>query len=173
MSAGKVSLRESFPQSLKTFAYGSPCSETVVSEGAMSVQAISWVIEKSEQSLGSLLVLIMIANHARSDGTGAWPSLATLSRECRMSERQVRYCLRKLERSGELQTQIGCGPYGTNMYSLPKMVGAKTAPSPAKSRSKGGNSQQETVSENAPNPSFVTVPKDKEELFQLIDDYHK
>ncbi len=139
--------------------------------GALSVQAISWVIENSKHSLGSFIVLFMIANHARDDGTGAWPSIATLARESRMSERQVRYCLRRLERSGELQTQIACGPYGTNMYSLPQMRGAKFAPRGAGQGVRGGNLAYESIPESAPNPS-LTVPKDKEELFQLIHDYH-
>jgi hypothetical protein len=95
---------------------------------SVSVQAISWVLEHSKSELGSRLVLISIANAALDDGTGAWPSVATLAQKSKLSERQVRYCLRKLEEAGELQTQIKSGPYGTNMYSLPKMGGAKSAP---------------------------------------------
>lgn len=82
---------------------------------------MSWVIDQSEHNLGSLLVLLMIANHARSDGTGAWPSIATIAKEARLSETQTHRCIKKLKRSGELSVEVGAGPKGTNLYSLPKM----------------------------------------------------
>jgi hypothetical protein len=89
----------------------------------MSVQAMSWVIENSIHKSGDLVVLLMIANHARSDGGGSWPSIETLARESRMQRRQVQRCVRRLELSGELVTTRGGGPGGANMYSLP-MVGS-------------------------------------------------
>lgn len=92
----------------------------------MSVQAVSWVIECSRHRGGALVVLIMIANHARSDGTGAWPSIDTLGREARMHPRNVIRLIPKLVRSGELTVENGAGPRGTNLYSLP-MVKASTA----------------------------------------------
>lgn len=85
----------------------------------MSVQAISWVIEHSRHKGSRLVLLMMIANHAHSDGTGAWPSIETLARESRMSLRHVFRLLPKLERSGELKIAVGAGPHGTNLYSLP------------------------------------------------------
>lgn len=129
--------------------------------GRLSVQAISWVIDHSQHKLGNLVVLLMVANHARSDGTGAWPSLSTLARECRMSERGVRYCLRILEKSGELLTNRGAGPHGCNLYSLP---GANFAGVGGKIMQRGGQNNVKRVSKIAPEPSFnrpLTV-KDKE-----------
>ena len=123
----------------------------------MSVQAMSWVIANSKHSLGNLVVLLMVANHARSDGTGAWPSIATLAKECRMSERGVRYCLRELEESGELRTEIGEGPHGTNMYSLP-MVGGQILPQGGKAiAGEGGKAI-------APDPSF-NRPKENSYIY--------
>lgn len=90
-------------------------------EGLISVQAMSWVIDQSEHKLGSLIVLLIIANHAKSDGTGAWPSIATIAREARLSESQTHRCIRTLQRSGELLVEVACGPRGTNLYHLPKM----------------------------------------------------
>lgn len=84
----------------------------------LSVQAISWVIDESKHKLGNLVVLLMIANHAKSDGSGAWPSVPTLARESRMSERQVQRCIRLLEKSGELQVSNGTGPHGCNVYAI-------------------------------------------------------
>src|SRR5277367_5324791 len=62
----------------------------------LSWQAASFVTEHSKHKGSYLLTLIMIANHAHADGTGAWPSIATLAKETRMSERGVQYCLQKL-----------------------------------------------------------------------------
>jgi hypothetical protein len=41
-----------------------------------------------------------LANHAGPDGTGAFPSLATLVRYTGLSERTVRTCLDRLETEG-------------------------------------------------------------------------
>ena len=144
--------------------------------GALSVQAISWVLTHSKSKLGARLVLLSIANHARDDGTGAWPSIATLTKESLMSEREVRYCLRSLERCGELQTQIRCGPYGTNMYSLPQMVGAKSAPcrdeGGAICNTNRGNLLHKEGQWVAPNPS-LTVLKDKDMVSLAIMESHQ
>jgi hypothetical protein len=81
---------------------------------------MSWVIEHSKHKGNAFVVLLMIANHARSDGSGAWPSVKTLAKEARISPRAVQYTVRRLERSGELLTEVGHGPSGSNLYSLPK-----------------------------------------------------
>jgi hypothetical protein len=83
-------------------------------------------------------VLLMIANHAHSDGTGAYPGMKTLAREARIDERQARRCVRELERSGELLTrqpgeqtvQESAATGGSNLYSLPGVRGGKITPLP-------------------------------------------
>jgi hypothetical protein len=52
------------------------------------------------------------------------------------------------------------------------MVGAKSAPPGAVSDIQRGKIMQDEGQSSAPEPS-LTVSKDKEELFRLIDDYHK
>jgi hypothetical protein len=92
---------------------------------------MSWVIEHSQHKGNAFVVLLMIANHARSDGSGAWPSVKTLAGEARISPRAVQYTIRRLERSGELETGVSLGPGGSNLYSLPKYAKsayAKLAP---------------------------------------------
>ncbi|HEX7325330.1 MAG TPA: helix-turn-helix domain-containing protein [Rhodanobacteraceae bacterium] len=84
----------------------------------MSVQALSYVLEHCEARLGDRLVMIAVANHADDHGSRAYPSVPTLAREARMSERQVRRSLRRLERAGELGTQGQGGPHGTNVYCI-------------------------------------------------------
>jgi hypothetical protein len=92
----------------------------------VSVQAMSWVIEKSEQKGSNLLVLLMIANHADSTGENAYPSVETLAAESRLSERGVRYILQKLKgkpgTAQELVIEPNAGPYGCHRYSLPGVV---------------------------------------------------
>lgn len=91
------------------------------------MQAIAWVLECSESRLGARCVLISIANHAKADGTGSWPSVPTIAREARVSEREVQYATAELRRIGELIIQTSAGPRGSNLYSLPKMAGANFA----------------------------------------------
>ena len=143
---------------------------TSIARGHMSVQAISWVLEHSESRLGARHVLISIANNAKSDGTGAWPSVSTISHEARLSEREVRYALRELEKSRELLTDHGGGPRGCNMYSLPMMgqtlQGQKRTVG-GQNTTAGGQNRANIVSDFAPEPSFepsrtVKEPKTKE-----------
>jgi Helix-turn-helix domain len=68
----------------------------------MSLEAMTWVIKHSKQKASSRFVLMMIANHAHADGTGSYPRVGTLAKECGMSERQVKRTLPELEASGEL-----------------------------------------------------------------------
>jgi hypothetical protein len=118
--------------------------------GRLSVQAISWVIEHSHHKGNSFVVLLMIANHARSDGTGAWPSIPTLAKESRIAERTVQRIIHRLTRwqhnfKPELIIGRGKGPRGTNLYTLP---GVKLSP-PLVS-----DSVTPLVSRMSPEPSF-------------------
>jgi hypothetical protein len=128
----------------------------------MSVQAMSWVIEKSRHKSGELVVLLMIANHAHADGRGSWPSTATLAAESRMTRRQVQRCIRRLELSGELATGRNAGPGGANLYSLPLMArdadfhrGVKMSQEGGVIRdARGRNPKQEGATPMSPEPSL-------------------
>jgi helix-turn-helix protein len=136
----------------------------------MSVQAISWVIDHSKHKGNPLVVLLMIANHARSDGTGAWPSVHTLAKESRLSDRTVQRCIATLSKSKELHVSKAAGPYGANLYSI---RGVKLSPGGVNSGERG--CQGESLGGDravSPNPS-LTVLEDKEEIIQLIQDYHQ
>ena len=62
---------------------------------------ISAVWERSKQHGGYLLVLLALADFADDQGC-AWPSVATLSRKARLSERQTRRALRHRIKEGEI-----------------------------------------------------------------------
>jgi hypothetical protein len=74
----------------------------------VSVEAISWALNLArvpadrggQPSSACKFVLVGLANHAGPDGTGAFPSVATLVRYTGLSERTVRTCVDRLEASG-------------------------------------------------------------------------
>lgn len=72
----------------------------------MSIESIVWAlndapIPRDRRDASSLAsVLIGLANHADPDGRNAFPSVATLVRYTRLSERTVHYALRTLEELG-------------------------------------------------------------------------
>ncbi|MBP2323809.1 hypothetical protein JOF56_004194 [Kibdelosporangium banguiense] len=69
----------------------------------MSIEAIRWAlnaapIPRDRRDASSLAVVLLgLANHADPDGRNAFPSLATLARYTRLSERSIRYALRTLQ----------------------------------------------------------------------------
>lgn len=50
-------------------------------------------------------VLVFIAECADPDGTNAWPSVETIAKHCKCSERAVQYALRALVAAGELTVE--------------------------------------------------------------------
>jgi hypothetical protein len=74
----------------------------------VSVEAISWALNLApvpadrgrQPSSACKFVLVGLANHAGPDGTGAFPSVATLVRYTGLSERTVRTCLDRLAAAG-------------------------------------------------------------------------
>jgi len=70
----------------------------------VSVEAIFWALNLApvpadrggQLSSACKFVLVGLANHAGPDGTGAFPSVATLVRYTGLAERTVRTCLDRL-----------------------------------------------------------------------------
>jgi hypothetical protein len=90
----------------------------------MSIKIQSRVWETSKQSGGSLLVLLALADFANDDGY-SFPSVGTLARKSRLTERQVQRVLSKLVGDGELLVfpksgakQQGDGGGFTNQYKI-------------------------------------------------------
>lgn len=94
----------------------------------MSVHVLSWVLKHSPvDTPGHRLVLLVLADHANDDGTGAWPSVKTIANEAKQSERNVQYALRALEGEGHIR-KAGRSPYGTTIYDVQTRGGANLAP---------------------------------------------
>ena len=84
----------------------------------MSVRVSNWVWENSGQSASSLLVLLALADHAHDNGSGAYPSMATLARKVRMSPRQVRRIVHAIAQDGEIIIDERRGRGHANLYSF-------------------------------------------------------
>jgi hypothetical protein len=77
----------------------------------LSVEAITWALNLAPVPVDAggvpsstcAIVLIGLANHAGPDGRAAFPSVQTLVRYTRLSERTVRYCLDRLEKDGVMR----------------------------------------------------------------------
>ncbi len=93
----------------------------------MSVHVTSWVLSHSDERLGRRLVLLVLADHANEDGTGAYPSVETIAREARLSVSQAKRCLRDLRESGAIEP-TGTMPAGNVIYSVLMTGGAHIAP---------------------------------------------
>ena len=84
---------------------GRPGAPAAAGRRPVSVEAISWALNLApvpadrggQPSTACKFVLAGLANHAGPDGTGAFPSVATLVRYTGLSERTVRTCLDRLE----------------------------------------------------------------------------
>ena len=111
----------------------------------MSVHVLSWVLRCSEETLGRRLVLLVLADHAKDDGTAAWPSVATIGREARMSRRSVQEALRRLQMSGAI-APTGVSRAGTTIYSVVMEGGAESA--------RGAEEDEEGARLASPDPSL-------------------
>ena len=128
----------------------------------MSIKVMEWVWEHSPAKGSALLVLLAIADHANADGTGAWPSLESLSNKTRLSERSVRYILRDLEGLGCITTERQQGPYGVNAYTVnlegAKIAGGNPAPKGGQPSAGGGATHcPQTVLEPSLEPTTTTA----------------
>lgn len=102
----------------------------------MSVAALSWVLEHSDARLADRLVLLSLADHAKSDGTGAWPSIDTIARHSRVSRRAALYSLQSLEAQGAI-VRTGKSRAGTVIWTVVMAV-QQTLGSAVEDPSEGG-----------------------------------
>lgn len=83
----------------------------------MSVYASAYVWEHSSQTGAALLLLLAIADIADKTGR-CFPSVPTLARYTRMSERQTQRLVGKLVKSQEVKILRNAGPKGTHVYQI-------------------------------------------------------
>lgn len=83
----------------------------------MSIRVMAKIWKSSQARGGELLVLLAIADFADDDGI-AYPSVSTLGKKARLSERQVQRAIRRLTALGELAVETGKGPHGCHLYRV-------------------------------------------------------
>ena len=81
---------------------------------------MNWVWGSSPTSGNERLVLLALADAcSRDDGTGCWPSAATIARKANISDRTVRRVIARLEAEGHVLVHRGGGRAGsTNSYTV-------------------------------------------------------
>lgn len=76
----------------------------------MSIAVMTWVWTTSPTSSNERLVLLALADAcSRDDGTGCWPSVATIARKAAVSDRAVRRVIARLQADGHLIVHRGGG----------------------------------------------------------------
>ncbi len=136
---------------------------------------MTWVLSDAPKDLkpSEMLVALILANHASSDGGHAYPSVQTIMDETRLTRRSVQTALRSLEDRGVIEEERGATRRLPAMYCFPAFRGANSArhdesgaqafPSGAQfTTSRGANSApkpSEEPSENRQRPPFVPPSK--------------
>lgn len=89
----------------------------------MSVHVSSYIWKNCQATIAQKMVLLKLADNCNDEGY-AFPSVATIARECCMSERYVQKIIKQLIASGELSVDVQSGkktPNGyTNVYYIVK-----------------------------------------------------
>lgn len=111
-----------------------------------------WVLDKSEARLGARLVLLTLAEYAHDDGTKAFPSVETISRKARLSERGTQDALRKLEADGMIR-KTGTTRHGTSIYTVVMDEPGVQNPHPRSPAQEGVQNDAQTTLQTAPDPT--------------------
>jgi hypothetical protein len=82
----------------------------------MSVRVLTWVWDHSASQGTDRLVLLALADSADDSGS-CWPSMLTISRKAKVSERTARRAIRTLEDAGEVRSVRG-GGMTSNRYRI-------------------------------------------------------
>lgn len=132
------------------------------------------VFEHSVQKHSERLVLLVLADHADPDGF-CWPSLPKIAERAGLTVRQVRRSLRKIEKTGEIVSNIGRGIGHPSSYTIKPDRMSGVAPKPDNlvhgNRTKvvkhPGTNVRRSVSEPSGDPSWLQKQASKEaELVQ-------
>lgn len=129
----------------------------------MSIQALSYVIEHCEATLGARCLMFAIANHADERGENCWASVKTLAHEARISRTATQQALRRLEADEEIEAS-GVSDFGTTIYRISGMQGGQVALPPQASNGgprnlAGGPSCGAGGAKKTPSEGQVTWPK--------------
>ena len=103
---------------------------------------MNWVWANSPTS-GNERLLALADACSRDDGTGCWPSAATIARKANISDRTVRRVIARLEAEGQVVVHRGGGRTGsTNSYTV--VTGDRVIHSPGQNAPPGKRSGGDT-----------------------------
>lgn len=135
----------------------------------MSIEYIRRVFRFSQAEHAARLVLLAIADNASEDDGTAYPSVGTLARKSKLSERATQGATKKLVEIGELKIEEGAGRNGTNLYTILigelGEVGEENAPV---QNLRGAQKTSETGADSAPKPSGRTVKLSDEQWIESL-----
>ena len=126
----------------------------------MSVRVLSWVWEHGPTDQTELLVLLALADFCDDQGQ-CYPSMASIGRKARLTERGARGVIRRLEAGGWLAVHVNGGRGGANRYQImranpePETRNDKPGMSfpPAPDDTKPGTSLHKTRNQRSAEPS--------------------
>ena len=125
----------------------------------MSWKATDHVAGLKGLSIAEKGVALLLANRYNDDQGYAWPSVLRLAEEAGLSERGVRYILRRLEDKGAIATEKNRGRGHTNKYIFPGLKGAQPAPFTATEKGHGATEKGHPVA-----PGTVIEPSYDDDL---------
>lgn len=130
----------------------------------MSVRVMAWVWAQSESTATARFVLLAIADAANDAGAEAYPSMSTLTKKTRLSERTVQSAIRTLESIGELVVYRNAGPKGSNKYRIVmRQTPAESAPPQNLHPAINAGADLAPPQNPAPNPA-VPAPQPPQQL---------
>jgi len=112
------------------------------------------------QNTTELAMLLAIADYAHDDGSGAYPSLTTLAKKCRLSRRHAIRTIQALEKLGELQVARNAGPGGANLYTVLSPPAEATEEAPTDSDEVSPEIESPPSDEVSPSAADVTTGSD-------------
>lgn len=135
--------------------------------------ALNWtegVFRNSRHTGTDLLLMLILADSADRDTGACYPSVKTIARLMRSSERNVQLRLKALRDSGEIMVRYQKSPYGTNLYVLNRsLLGGEAEFTPYAQETQGvkpTSSPKSTggVKRTSPKPLVRKEQKKKEKI---------
>lgn len=149
---------------------GHAARETVVAQGGrLSWKGTAFVKELTEGlSLTDKFVLLMLGEYHRTDEKLAWPSVATLARDCLMTQRGVQQVLARLIKNGFIVRLKGGGRGKLNGYQLVGLDGTKDELETLNTDSVNHRTLKQTVNGRVKNPAQPSNAIRKERVEPVI-----
>ena len=122
----------------------------------MSIRVMSAVWDNGPEDQGELLVLLALADYADDNGY-CWPAMPSVAAKARMSERNARRIIRKLEASGLLLVEENRGRNATNRY---RVIAPERKPDTVSGFEKTGHLRPENRTFEARKPDICDTKPD-------------